>query len=86
MEFAARVYSILSVPFYVMYTIARVILGPMFLYKMGCSFVRGEGDENIPTWVMVSWIGIIAMAISVSILWIWNLWVDLFRECKKKVQ
>ncbi|KMT13703.1 hypothetical protein BVRB_4g080850 [Beta vulgaris subsp. vulgaris] len=79
-EFAAKVYNFLSPPFYVLYTIARVILGPFFVYKMGCSLWRGDADGIIPTWVWISWIGVIVMAISVSILWIWNLWIHFFRE------
>ncbi|KNA03052.1 hypothetical protein SOVF_212850 [Spinacia oleracea] len=84
LESAARVFAILSIPFYVMYTIARVFLGPIFVYKMISSFLRGDGDGIIPIWVMISWICVIAMAISVSILWVSNLWVDLFRQWRKK--
>ncbi|XP_057515427.1 TLC domain-containing protein At5g14285 [Amaranthus tricolor] len=90
-EFAANVYFFLSPPFYVLYTIARVILGPLFMYKMVSSFLRGDANGVIPTWVFISWIGVIGTAISVSILWIGNLWVEFFRECcnkgvEKKVQ
>ncbi|KAL2941623.1 hypothetical protein RDABS01_029973 [Bienertia sinuspersici] len=79
-EFAAKAYSLLSVPFYVLYTIARVILGPLFVYKMGYCFLRGDADGIIPKWVWISWIVVIVTAIAVSILWIWNLWLELIRE------
>ncbi|XP_021734421.1 TLC domain-containing protein At5g14285-like [Chenopodium quinoa] len=86
-ELAEKIYSILSLPFYVIYTIARVILGPLFVYKMGFSYFKGDGNGIIPTWVIISWICVIVTAITVSILWIWNLWVELFRQWReKKVQ
>ncbi|XP_022154177.1 TLC domain-containing protein At5g14285-like [Momordica charantia] len=79
-EFAARVYNILSPPFYVLYSIVRGFVGPYFLYKMGEFYANGGAESVIPKWVWMSWIFVVATAISVSILWISNLWVELFRE------
>lgn len=79
-DFAAKVYAILSPPFYVLYTIVRGFLGPMFVYRMVGFYVSGGVDGLIPRWVWVSWVVVVSTAIMVSILWIWNLWVDLIRE------
>lgn len=89
-EFAAKMYAVLSPPFYVLYTIVRGFLGPMFVYRMAAFYISGGADGLIPRWVWASWIGVVAAAIVVSILWIWNLWVDLTRErsrgLEKKVE
>ncbi|KAL0924499.1 hypothetical protein M5K25_005332 [Dendrobium thyrsiflorum] len=81
---AANVYRILSPPFYVLYSIMRVFLGPLFFLKMSIYYLSGESDGVIPRWVSVSWIVVVGGAILVSILWISNLWVELVREMKKK--
>lgn len=88
-DFAAKLYWFLSPPFYVMYTILRGFLGPFFVYKMGIFYLSGAADGLIPRWVWVSWISVVVTAISVSISWIWNRWIELFRERQgelKKVQ
>ncbi|KAK1569331.1 hypothetical protein Q3G72_035540 [Acer saccharum] len=79
-EFAAKVYRVLSPPFYAFYSVVRGILGPLFVYNMVAYFVSGAADHVIPKWVWISWIIVVVSAISVSILWVWNLWVELFRE------
>lgn len=79
LEFAAKVYDLLSPPFYVLYSIVRGFVGPYFVYRMGAFYVGGEADGLIPRWVWVSWIVVVMSAISVSILWISNLWIELFR-------
>lgn len=62
----------------------------MFVYRMAAFYISGGADGLIPRWVWASWIGVVAAAIVVSILWIWNLWVDLIRErsrgLEKKVE
>lgn len=79
---AANVYRILSPPFYVLYSIMRVVLGPLFFLKMSIYYVSGEANNVIPRWVSVSWIVVVGGAILVSIMWISNLWVELVREMK----
>ncbi|XP_020574916.1 TLC domain-containing protein At5g14285-like [Phalaenopsis equestris] len=79
---AANVYRILSPPFYVLYSIMRVVLGPLFFLKMSMYYLSGEADDVIPRWVSVSWIVVVGGAILVSIMWISNLWVELVREMK----
>lgn len=84
-EFAGKVYDYLSPPFYAFYSVVRGVLGPLFVYKMLVFYVNGKADHVIPTWVWVSWIVVVVSAISVSVLWIWNLWVQLYRERKAKL-
>lgn len=79
---AANVYRILSPPFYVLYSIMRMVLGPLFFLKMSIYYLSGQVDDVIPRWVSVSWIVVVGGAILVSIMWISNLWVELVRERK----
>ncbi|KAL9454315.1 hypothetical protein AB3S75_009826 [Citrus x aurantiifolia] len=79
-EFAGKVYHILSPPFYAFYSVVRGVLGPMFVYEMCVFYMSGAADPVIPKWVWISWLIVVASAISVSILWVSNLWIQLFRE------
>lgn len=85
-KFAARVCRILSPPFYALYSVVRGLVGPVFVYKMVVFYVSGAADEVIPRWVWVSWVVVVVMAISVSILWITNLWIELYRERSGKIE
>lgn len=76
---AAQVYAVLSPPFYAFYSVVRGLLGPLFVYKMLEFYLSGDADSVIPRWVWVSWISVVVTAISVSILWIYNRWVELYR-------
>lgn len=84
-KFAAKVFDLLSPPFYALYSVVRGFLGPYFVYRMFGFYLSGAADSVIPKWVWVSWVFVVFMAISVSILWISNLWIELYRERKKKV-
>ena len=77
---AARVYESLSPPFFSFYTVMRGFLGPVFFYKMSRFYLAGKASEVISWWVSLSWIIVVGTAISVSILWIVNNWLELFRE------
>ncbi|KAI5651127.1 hypothetical protein M9H77_37132 [Catharanthus roseus] len=79
-EFADKVYQYLSPPFYALYTVVRGFAGPFFLYQMFVSYFGGAVDNVIPKWVWISWILVVGMAISVSILWVVNHWIELYRE------
>ncbi|XP_050270905.1 TLC domain-containing protein At5g14285 isoform X1 [Quercus robur] len=83
---AAKLYGLLSPPFYALYSIVRGVLGPCLVYKMCAFYMSGEASGVIPMWVWVSWIVVVVMAISVSILWIFNLWVEFFRERTGKLE
>ncbi|XP_065877002.1 TLC domain-containing protein At5g14285 [Euphorbia lathyris] len=85
-KFAAKVYNFLSPPFYAFYSLVRGFLGPYFVYQMGAFYISGVADSVIPKWIWVSWIIVVMAAISVSILWISNLWVELFRERKGNLE
>ncbi|KAF0927123.1 hypothetical protein E2562_029986 [Oryza meyeriana var. granulata] len=82
---AARVYSALSPPFYFLYTIVRGVAGPLFFLKMSLFYLSGQAVDVIPWWVRISWIIVVGTAITVSNLWIWNLWKELFRERKQSM-
>lgn len=81
---AAELYEKLSPIFYMLYSLVRGILGPLFVYKMGLAFASGKADGVISRPMWMSWMVVIVSAILVSILWIMNLWVDLFRERQRK--
>jgi len=80
--FAANVYKFLSPPFYALYTVMRAFLGPWFFCKMSAFYLSGKASGLIPTWVAISWIVVVGGAIAVSILWISNRWMELYREQK----
>ncbi|KAJ6793040.1 TLC domain-containing protein-like [Iris pallida] len=82
--FAEDVYRVLSPPFYILYTLMRGFAGPWFFYKMSAFYLSGKGGDVIPMWLAVAWIVVVGGAISVSILWISNLWVKLYAEKKGK--
>ncbi|KAI3452534.1 hypothetical protein Pfo_009198 [Paulownia fortunei] len=86
LKFAAKVYDFLSPPFYALYSVVRGFLGPYFVYRMFGFYLTGAADSVIPKWVWISWVIVVVMAISVSILWISNLWIEFYRERKKKVE
>ncbi|KAK9272513.1 hypothetical protein L1049_002886 [Liquidambar formosana] len=83
---AAKVYELLSPPFYALYSVARGFAGPLFVYQMVVFYMSGVAENVIPRWVWVSWIVVVVMAISVSILWISNLWVEFYRERSEKLE
>ncbi|KAF5746947.1 DNA-binding storekeeper protein-related [Tripterygium wilfordii] len=85
-KFAAKVYDLLSPPFYAFYSVVRGIAGPYFVYRMGVFFISGEADSVIPRWVWISWMVVVVMAISGSLLWIWNLWVELYRGRRVRLE
>ncbi|KAM7484107.1 hypothetical protein LguiA_000116 [Lonicera macranthoides] len=82
---AARLYEFLSPLFYGFYSVVRGILGTMFVYRMGLFYVGGEAEGLIQGWAWVSWMVVIVSAILVSIMWVLNLWVDLYRERTERV-
>ena len=81
---AAKVYERLSPVFYAFYSVVRGVLGPLFVYKIGVFYASGGADGVIPRWAWISWMIVIVSAILVSILWVINLWIDLYRERTKK--
>uniref|UniRef100_A0A7N0ZSD9 TLC domain-containing protein n=1 Tax=Kalanchoe fedtschenkoi TaxID=63787 RepID=A0A7N0ZSD9_KALFE len=83
---AAKVYEFLSPPFYAFYSIVRGLAGPWFVYEMGVFYAAGVGEHVIPKWIWVSWLVVVVSALCVSILWIANLWVELFRERSAKLE
>jgi hypothetical protein len=70
---AARVYDVVSLPFYTLYMLARGVAGPLFLLKMAAFYLSGQAVDVIPWWVRISWILVVGIGIVISNLWIWNL-------------
>ncbi|XP_071696107.1 TLC domain-containing protein At5g14285-like [Rutidosis leptorrhynchoides] len=79
-EIARKVFDKMCVPFYVLYSVVRGFFAPVFVYKMVGFYSSGVADSVVPRWLWVSWICVVVMAISVSILWMINNWVVLYRE------
>ncbi|XP_022740399.1 TLC domain-containing protein At5g14285-like [Durio zibethinus] len=85
-ELAAKVYASLSPYFYAFYSVARGIFGVFFVYQMGVFYISGRADKVIPRWIWISWMFVVVTAIGVSMLWISNLWIELFKEKKSKLE
>ncbi|KAF2600696.1 hypothetical protein F2Q68_00011677 [Brassica cretica] len=88
---AVSLHRFVTVPFYASYSVCRCVLAPMLIVKMTWFYVSGGADDVIPRWVWVSWTVVIVVAVSVSVLWIRNLWVLFFKEKRnskiaKKIQ
>ncbi|XP_047324020.1 TLC domain-containing protein At5g14285-like [Impatiens glandulifera] len=81
---AEKVYRVLSPAFYLFYSVMRGVLGPAFVCKMLVFYLSGKADGLIPMWAWVSWMVVIVGAILVSILWVLNLWMVLFRDRRRK--
>lgn len=86
MEIAGKVYEVLSPPFYVVYSVVRGFCGPYFIYRMVVFYVSGLADGLVPKWVWISWVAVVLTAIGVSIMWISNLWMELYRERNRKLE
>lgn len=80
---AAKLYGGLSPYFYGFYTVVRGVVGPLVVYKMVVFYLNGGGSGVIPMWAWVSWMVVIMIAILVSVLWVSNLWFNLFKERSK---
>ncbi|XP_031480595.1 TLC domain-containing protein At5g14285-like [Nymphaea colorata] len=78
--FARKLCDLLSPPFYVYYSVVRGIIAPIFTYKMGAFYLSGKADGVIPRWLCWSWMIVVVTAIAVSILWISNLWAELYQK------
>lgn len=82
--FADELYRALCLPFYVLYSVVRGVVGPLFVYQMW-SVYCGQGDEFVvPKWAWVSWMVVIVIGILLSVVWILCNWIDLYRETSSK--
>ncbi|KAE9599525.1 hypothetical protein Lal_00039531 [Lupinus albus] len=84
-RFAAKVFDALSLPFYALYSVVRGFVGPYYMYRMVVFYAGGGADGLVPRWVWVSWVVVVVMAIGVSIMWISNLWLELYRKRTRKL-
>ncbi|KAL5760100.1 hypothetical protein ACOSQ2_018938 [Xanthoceras sorbifolium] len=80
----AKLYKALSPPFYAFYSVVRGIIGPIFVLQMWVFYQSGAAGSFIPKWAWVSWMVVIVTGILLSILWVLNNWIHLYRErcCK----
>ncbi|XVE92215.1 hypothetical protein REPUB_Repub01dG0077800 [Reevesia pubescens] len=76
---AAKLYELLSPPFYAFYSVVRGILGPLFVYKMAVFYLSGVAENLIPSWAWASWMVVIVTAILVSIVWVFDHWIDWYK-------
>ncbi|XP_061345975.1 TLC domain-containing protein At5g14285 [Gastrolobium bilobum] len=83
---AAKVYVALSAPFYALYSVVRGFVGPYFVFRMIVFYAGGNARGLVPLWVWVSWVVVVLMAMGFSIMWISNLWLQLFRERTRKLE
>lgn len=85
-SFAAKLYAVLSPPFYAFYAVVRGLVAPAFVFKMGAFYISGQADGLVPRWVWVSWITVVVIALLVSISWISGLWCELYAEKTDKMK
>lgn len=76
----------LALPFYGLYSIVRGLLGPYVVFRMVVFYSGGGAEGAIATWVWVSWVVVVSMAIAGSIVWVSNLWIEVQRERSRKVE
>ncbi|XP_020202804.1 TLC domain-containing protein At5g14285 [Cajanus cajan] len=75
-----------TVPFYCLYTVVRGVLGPCVVLRMVRFYSMGGAHGVIATWVWVSWVLVVSFAIAGSLMWVSNLWIQVFRERRDRVQ
>ncbi|KAF5763922.1 putative TLC domain-containing protein [Helianthus annuus] len=85
-EVARQVFDKMSVWFYGVYSVVRGVGAPLFVYRMVGFYASGVADSVVPRWLWVSWVCVVVAAISVSVLWVSNNWVELFRERGVRVE
>ncbi|BAU01559.1 hypothetical protein LR48_Vigan10g212100 [Vigna angularis] len=85
-QFAASVASVLSVPFYGLYSVVRGLLGPYVVFRMAAFYSGGGAEGFIATWVWISWVVVVSVAIAASIAWVSNLWIEVYEERSRKVE
>ncbi|KAL2653182.1 hypothetical protein R1flu_021310 [Riccia fluitans] len=78
-DVAKRIYTSLS-PFFTFYfTLVRGIFGPYLIYKLGKFYLPGGADAVVPRWLAFCWMFKTSFAIFGSMVWVYKLWVGLFK-------
>ncbi|KAL2335216.1 hypothetical protein Fmac_016429 [Flemingia macrophylla] len=80
----ARACDALTVPFCCLYTVLRGVFGPCVVVRMVVVYSRGKG--TVATWVCVSWVVVVSLAIVGSLVWVSSLCVQVYIEKKGKVE
>ncbi|XVF85183.1 hypothetical protein PTKIN_Ptkin17bG0098000 [Pterospermum kingtungense] len=81
---AAQVYELLSHWIYAAYTVNWGVLGSILVCEMVVFDLSGLADNLIPTWAWISWMGLIIIAMLVTIARIYHHWQDWYRERNKR--
>ncbi|XP_022775635.1 TLC domain-containing protein At5g14285-like [Durio zibethinus] len=77
---AAKLCKLLCPPFCALYSVARGIMRPFLVYKMGIFYINGLAENLIPTWAWSSWMVVIITAILVTTIWVFDHWMDWYKE------
>ncbi|KAJ7532090.1 hypothetical protein O6H91_14G072000 [Diphasiastrum complanatum] len=82
---AMQIYTFLSPIFTVIFTFVRGCLGPYLLWKLSSFYLRGQSSSSvIPRWLAYFWMLKAALAVVGSLLWVYKLWVGLFKFYTQK--
>lgn len=77
---SAKLYEVLSPPFYAMYSMVRGIMGPLFVHQMWVFYKSKSAENLMERWAWVSWIVVTTTGILLSVLWVMNNWIDWYRD------
>ncbi|KAH7315504.1 hypothetical protein KP509_21G052300 [Ceratopteris richardii] len=81
---AKRVYESVSLPFTLLFTCTRGIIGPWITWKL-CEFYLFDVRRHmIPMWLSSLWMSMVIIGMTGSMLWLWSLWAGLRRFNARK--
>jgi len=61
-------------------------LGPYVVFRMAAFYSGGGAAGVIATWVWISWVVVVSVAIAGSIAWVSNLWIEVYEERSREVE
>ncbi len=85
---ARCVYTFLSPCFTLVFTFVRGVIGPLLAWEIGCFYLGGRADNDavIPQWLVCCWTFKIVFALFGSMLWVYKLWMGLFRFDRRSIR
>ncbi|KAI5055568.1 hypothetical protein GOP47_0029089 [Adiantum capillus-veneris] len=66
---AKRIYESASLPFTILFTVARGIVGPILTWKLCKFYLLNEGRQVIPFWLAALWMGMVVIGMAGSVMW-----------------